>query len=36
VNQGHNHPRIVAALVEQAQRIALTSRAFRNDQLGPS
>ena len=35
VNQGHNHPRIVAALVEQAQRIALTSRAFRNDQLGP-
>ena len=35
VNQGHNHPRIVAAMVEQAQRIALTSRAFRNDQLGP-
>ena len=34
VNQGHNHPRIVAAMVEQAQRIALTSRAFRNDQLG--
>jgi ornithine--oxo-acid transaminase len=35
VNQGHNHQRIVAAMVEQAQRIALTSRAFRNDQLGP-
>ncbi len=35
VNQGHNHPRIVAALVEQAQRMALTSRAFRNDRLGP-
>jgi ornithine--oxo-acid transaminase len=34
VNQGHNHPKIVAAMVEQAQRIALTSRAFRNDQLG--
>lgn len=35
VNQGHNHPRIVAALVDQAQRMALTSRAFRNDKLGP-
>jgi ornithine--oxo-acid transaminase len=35
VNQGHNHPRIVRALTEQAQRLALTSRAFRNDQLGP-
>ncbi|MCC7020809.1 MAG: ornithine--oxo-acid transaminase [Ardenticatenales bacterium] len=35
VNQGHNHPRIVAAFVEQAQRMALTSRAFRNDKLGP-
>ncbi len=33
VNQGHCHPRIVAAMVEQAQRLALTSRAFRNDQL---
>ena len=33
VNQGHCHPRIVAALVEQAQRVTLTSRAFRNDQL---
>ncbi len=35
VNQGHNHPRIVAALVEQAQRLALTSRAFHNDRFGP-
>ncbi|MCB0216096.1 MAG: ornithine--oxo-acid transaminase [Caldilineae bacterium] len=35
VNQGHNHPRIVQALVDQAQRLALTSRAFHNDQLGP-
>lgn len=35
VNQGHCHPRIVKALVEQACRVALTSRAFRNDQLGP-
>jgi ornithine--oxo-acid transaminase len=35
VNQGHNHPRIVRALVEQAQRLALTSRAFHNDRFGP-
>ena len=35
VNQGHCHPRILAALIEQAQRVTLTSRAFRNDQLGP-
>ncbi|HVS04051.1 MAG TPA: ornithine--oxo-acid transaminase [Thermoanaerobaculia bacterium] len=34
VNQGHCHPKILAALVEQAGRVALTSRAFRNDQLG--
>ena len=34
VNQGHGHPRILKALVEQACRVALTSRAFRNDQLG--
>ena len=34
VNQGHCHPRIAAALVEQAHRATLTSRAFRNDQLG--
>ena len=33
VNQGHGHPRIREALVEQAQRLPLTSRAFRNDQL---
>lgn len=33
VNQGHRHPRIVNALIEQAQRLPLTSRAFRNDQL---
>jgi ornithine--oxo-acid transaminase len=33
VNQGHCHPRIVRALTEQAHRLALTSRAFRNDQL---
>jgi ornithine--oxo-acid transaminase len=35
VNQGHAHPRILRALVEQAERLPLTSRAFRNDQLGP-
>ena len=33
VNQGHCHPRILAALTEQASRLTLTSRAFRNDQL---
>ena len=33
VNQGHCHPRILAAMTEQAGRLALTSRAFRNDQL---
>jgi ornithine--oxo-acid transaminase len=33
LNQGHCHPRILAALQEQAARITLTSRAFRNDQL---
>ena len=35
VNQGHCHPRILAALTEQAGRLTLTSRAFHNDQLGP-
>ena len=35
LNQGHCHPRIVAAMVEQAGRLALTSRAFYNDRLGP-
>jgi ornithine--oxo-acid transaminase len=34
VNQGHCHPRIVETLQKQAGRIQLTSRAFRNDQLG--
>lgn len=34
VNQGHRHPRIVKALVEQAGKVTLTSRAFRNDQFG--
>jgi ornithine--oxo-acid transaminase len=34
VNQGHCHPRIVAAMVEQAGRLTLTSRAFHSDLLG--
>ena len=33
LNQGHVHPRILAAFLEQAPRLTLTSRAFRNDQL---
>ena len=33
VNQGHCHPKILQALVEQARKVTLTSRAFRNDQL---
>jgi ornithine--oxo-acid transaminase len=33
LNQGHVHPKILSALVEQAGKITLTSRAFRNDQL---
>ncbi len=33
VNQGHCHPRILRTLLEQASRVTLTSRAFRNDQL---
>jgi ornithine--oxo-acid transaminase len=33
LNQGHVHPRILQAMVEQASRLTLTSRAFRNDQL---
>jgi len=33
LNQGHVHPKILAALQEQAQKLTLTSRAFRNDQL---
>ncbi len=35
VNQGHCHPKIVAALCEQAQKLTLTSRAFYNDCLAP-
>ena len=35
VNQGHCHPRIMQAVVEQVKRVTLTSRAFRNDQLPP-
>ncbi len=34
VNQGHCHPKIISALVEQAQKLTLTSRAFYNDSLG--
>jgi ornithine--oxo-acid transaminase len=34
VNQGHCHPKIIQAMVEQAQKLTLTSRAFYNDQLG--
>jgi len=35
VNQGHCHPKIVGALIAQAQELTLTSRAFYNDSLGP-
>lgn len=35
VNQGHGHPAIRQAAIDQMQRVTLTSRAFRNDQLGP-
>ena len=35
VNQGHCHPRLVKVMEEQMRRVTLTSRAFRNDQLGP-
>jgi len=34
LNQGHRHPKILKALIEQTQRITLTSRAFHNDVLG--
>ncbi len=34
VNQGHCHPKIINAMMEQAKRLTLTSRAFYNDQLG--
>jgi ornithine--oxo-acid transaminase len=33
LNQGHVHPKILQAMIEQAQKLTLTSRAFRNDQL---
>jgi len=35
LNQGHRHPRILAAMEEQASKLTLTSRAFHNDQMGP-
>ena len=35
LNQGHCHPRILTALIEQAKKLTLVSRAFRSDQLGP-
>jgi ornithine--oxo-acid transaminase len=34
INQGHCHPEIIKAFIEQAQKLTLTSRAFYNDQLG--
>ncbi len=34
INQGHCHPKIIATLIEQAQKLTLTSRAFHNDALG--
>ncbi len=33
VNQGHNHPKIINAMIEQAKKVCITSRAFRNDKL---
>ncbi len=35
VNQGHNHPKIGEAMIKQVKELALTSRAFRNDQFPP-
>jgi ornithine--oxo-acid transaminase len=35
VNQGHCHPHIVRAMLEQCQRLTLSSRAFHNDRMGP-
>ncbi len=35
VNQGHSHPKIIGAMIEQAKKLTLTSRAFYNDALGP-
>ena len=34
VNQGHCHPEIMRTMIDQAQQLTLTSRAFRNNQLG--
>ena len=34
VNQGHCHPRILKAMIQQASRLTLSSRAYHNDQLG--
>src|SRR5450432_3622668 len=34
INQGHSHPKIIQTLIEQAQRLTLTSRAFHSDALG--
>ncbi len=34
INQGHRHPKIIAALKEQADKLTLTSRAFHNDRMG--
>lgn len=34
LSQGHRHPRIIQALIEQAERLTLTSRAFHNDRMG--
>jgi ornithine--oxo-acid transaminase len=35
LNHGHCHPRIVQALIDQAKKVTLTSRAFHNEQMGP-
>jgi ornithine--oxo-acid transaminase len=35
LNQGHCHPHVIAAVIEQAQRLTLTSRAVHNDRMGP-
>src|SRR5690606_23796467 len=35
LNHGHRHPKVIAALKEQADKVTLTSRAFNNDRMGP-
>jgi ornithine--oxo-acid transaminase len=35
LNQGHRHPKIIRAMVEQAGKVTLTSRAFHNEVMGP-